>query len=77
MMSTLLAQLGGVGEEVFLGFQIPEAVMGFAEAVELGIDRVGLAFLPEIGDGGQRHLHVGVDELLAAFDRLGNCFPVK
>ena len=43
MMSTLLAQLGGVGEEVFLGFQIPEAVMGFAEAVELGIDRVGLA----------------------------------
>ena len=68
-MSTLLAQLGGVGEEVFLGFQIPEAVMGFAEAVELGIDRVGLAFLPEIGDGGQRHLHVGVDELLAAFDR--------
>ena len=69
MMSKLLAQLGGVGEEVFLGFQIPEAVMGFAEAVELGIDRVGLAFLPEIGDGGQRHLHVGVDELLAAFDR--------
>lgn len=43
--------------------------MGFAEAVEFGIDRVGLAFLLELGDGGERHLHVGVDELLAAFDR--------
>ena len=64
----LLAQLGGVGEEIFLGFNVPEAAVGFAEAVEFGIDWVGLAFFPEIGDGGERHLYVGVDELLAAFD---------
>lgn len=43
--------------------------MGFAEAVEFGIDGVGPAFLPEVGDGGERHLDVGVDQLLATFDR--------
>ena len=69
MMSTLLAQLGGVGEEIFLGFYVPEAVVGLAEAVEFGIDGVGPAFLPEVGDGGERHLDVGVDQLLATFDR--------
>lgn len=58
-----------MGEEIFLGFDVPEAVVGFAEAVEFGIDGVGPAFLPEVGDGGKRHLYVGIDQLLATFDR--------
>ena len=41
--------------------------MSLAETVEFGVDRVGPAFLLEVGDGGQRHLHVGVDQLLATF----------
>ena len=40
--------------------------MGLADAVQFVVD--GLADLAEVGDGGQGHLDVRVDQLLAAGD---------
>ena len=61
-------QLVGVAEEIFLGLDVPKAVMSLAEAVELSVDRIGLALLLELGDSGQRHLYVSVNQLLPTFD---------
>ena len=42
--------------------------MGLADLVEFGVDRVGLTFLAEVRDGSERHLYMGVDQLLSARD---------
>ena len=61
-------QLVGMAEEIFLGLNVPQAVMGLAETIELGVDRIGLALLLELSDRCQRHLDVGVDQLFTTFD---------
>ena len=57
-----------MGKEILLGLDVPQAVMGLAEAVQFGIDGIRKALLPELGDGRQRHVDVGVDQLLATLD---------
>ncbi len=61
-------QLVSMAEEIFLGLNVPQAVMGLAETIELGVDRIGLALLLEFRDRCQRHLDVGVDQLFTTFD---------
>ena len=71
-------QLVGVAEEIFLGLDVPQAVMGLAETIELGVDRIGLALLLEFRDRCQRHLDVGVDQLFTTFDfRKEYFFPTR
>ena len=49
-------QLVGVAEKIILGLDVPQAVMGLAETIELGVDRIGLALLLELSDRCQSWL---------------------
>ena len=70
-------QLVGVAEKIILGLDVPQAVMGLAETIELGVDRIGLALLLELSDRCQRHLDVGVDQLFTTFDFRSIPLPMR
>ena len=72
-MRRLRVDSGGVGQQIALGLGAPQAVVGGAQLGQLGEERIGLALLGEIVNGGQRQIDVGVDQLLAAGD-LGQVF---
>ena len=57
-----------MAEDISFGLSVPQAMVGLAQAVEFGIDRIRLAFLLKLGNRGKRHRDLGVNHLLASRD---------
>ena len=57
-----------MAEKIFLGLDVPQAVVGLAETVEFCIDRICPALLLKLGNSCQRHLNMCIDQFLTSLD---------